>query len=265
MTQNPSHCRLCGGKIEHKFFDILLQKYKVDFFECQECHSLQTESPYWLDEAYTFNLSILDTGAVQRNLQNFAYCLLFSKIFNIRRGLDYGSSDGLLCRFLRDHGVDFYAYDKYSKPIYAQGFTTPPGSPDLVTAFEVLEHFSNPAVDFEDLIRFEAKYILFSTEIYTGQRNDWWYLAKETGQHVFFYSPNALERLAKRARKKAIKIGANFLFYDPSVPRIDEMLIQAQSILSGWVFETLKPHVLALPGTGVGRDMELMKNRIAGK
>ena len=39
--------------------------------------------------------------------------------------------------------------------------------------------------------------VIFTTELYTGQREDWWYLAPDLGQHVFFYSARGLEEFAR--------------------------------------------------------------------
>lgn len=46
----------------------ILDKYMVSHFQCSQYQALQTETPYWLDVAYKRNLSDLDTGTAQRNL-----------------------------------------------------------------------------------------------------------------------------------------------------------------------------------------------------
>ena len=63
-------CRLCGGAITPAFSTRVLGRYTVRYGLCGQCRSLQTETPYWLAEAYSRNLSSLDTGAAQRNLRN---------------------------------------------------------------------------------------------------------------------------------------------------------------------------------------------------
>ena len=40
--------------------------------------------------------------------------------------------------------------------------------------------------------------MLASTGIFNSQGQDWWYLAPESGQHVFFYSRKALAWLGKQ-------------------------------------------------------------------
>ena len=54
MTSN-NLCRLCKGGQKYSFSKKILNKYHVDYFKCSECGSLQTEYPYWIDEAYQKN------------------------------------------------------------------------------------------------------------------------------------------------------------------------------------------------------------------
>jgi hypothetical protein len=193
-------CRLCEGRLTRRFNLTVLRKHDVDYFECTDCHSLQTEVPYWLDEAYAGqNLAYLDTGAVQRNLDNFASCYALSRLFGSRNVLDVGGGDGLLCRMLRDYGINCYVVDKHAAPAYAQAFTEPDfDTPDLVVALEVMEHFANPRDELDALFARKSPLLLLSTGIYAGESRDWWYLAPDTGQHVFFYSRQALNWIGRR-------------------------------------------------------------------
>jgi len=57
-----------------------------------------------------------------------------------------GIGDGLLCRLLRDYNVNCYVKDKYAVATYGQGFSELDfATPNLLLAFEVLEHFAAPA------------------------------------------------------------------------------------------------------------------------
>src|SRR5690349_10770988 len=132
-------CRLCDGTIELQFRLQVLGQFDVGYFRCQRCHSLQTERPYWLEQAYRANnLSNLDTGAAQRNLHNLAACWSIAKLLRLRNVLDVGGGDGLLCRLLRDYELNCFVRDKYASPTYAQGFDEPDfAQPDMIVAFEV--------------------------------------------------------------------------------------------------------------------------------
>ena len=52
--------------------DLCIIKYQIDYFFCKNCGFLQTEKPYWLEEAYKDSINDSDTGYLQRNV-------LFSK------------------------------------------------------------------------------------------------------------------------------------------------------------------------------------------
>jgi len=109
---------------------------------------LQTEEPYWLEEAYDSAIAVTDTGLVQRNIGiagKLASMLYFS--LDIRgRCLDIAGGYGMLVRLMRDFGFDFYWEDKYCDNILAQGFEASnlDNDFDAVTAFEVLEHVHDP-------------------------------------------------------------------------------------------------------------------------
>ena len=213
-TESLELCRLCNSEnLQHSFTAIVLGKLKVKYFKCQKCKSLQTERPYWLDEAYSQSLSSLDTGAAQRNIRNLIRCLTLIKITNSNDVVDIGGGDGLLCRLLRDYGINCYVIDKYAAPTYAQGFTEPNFFvPKIVLAFEVIEHFVSPREELENIFCKNPDYVLLSTVLYKNQDKNWWYLAGSSGQHVFFYSASAMEIIAKKYSCKLIFFEDYILF-----------------------------------------------------
>lgn len=192
----------------------VLRQHSVRYFRCEVCHSLQTERPYWLEQAYQANnLSNLDTGAVQRNLHNLAACWSIARLFHFKNVLDVGGGDGLLCRLLRDYELNCFVHDKYASPTYAQGFDVPDFTqPDMMVAFEVMEHYAEPRKELEELFARRPKAVLASTGIFSAQGPDWWYLAPESGQHVFFYSKPALQLIA-RTHDYDLVIGSGYLLF----------------------------------------------------
>jgi len=259
----PGDCRLCGGGVVGRFSLRVLGKLDVTYSECSVCKSLQTAYPTWIEESYRQNLSGTDTGALQRNLQNFAYALIVSSIFDAKTAFDYGGGDGLLCRFLRDHSIDCYVYDKYSSPGYAQGFTTPPFErPDLLTAFEVFEHFVDPKAALAELLAKAPQVMVVTTSLYTGQAADWWYLDPETGQHVFFYSPQALMLIAQSYRYHVAQAGNCFLFVNQAVTDAEKKIFAAQKMLDGWIFQAIKSYMFSLPTPGSEKDFHDLQSRI---
>lgn len=211
------NCRLCDKKLTALFDKKVLGKYSVNYFSCGGCYSLQTELPYWLEESYAHHMSSLDTGAAQRCLINFAACFFLVKIFNISTAIDYGGGDGLLCRLLRDKNIKSYVADSYAKISYAQGYDSLPTSKaELISAFEVVEHFVNPQNEFHEIFNAKPRVLILSTELYRGQSEDWWYLTPESGQHIFFYSAKAFELLAHRYSYEMFFAGAYIIFVKAS-------------------------------------------------
>ena len=61
--------------------------------------------------------------------------------------LDYGGGYGMLVRLMRNYGFDFYYFDKYCQNLFANGFDLKDSACsrfELLTAFELFEHFSEP-------------------------------------------------------------------------------------------------------------------------
>ena len=258
---NKIKCRLCDEHTIHRFNKQILGKFDVKYFECLSCGSLQTEVPYWLNEAYgKSNLSDLDTGAVQRNLHNLAACWVIVKLYNLKNVIDIGGGDGLLCRLLRDREINCYVKDKYSMPTYSQGFTEQNfENPDLIISFEVLEHLQSPKVDLDDLFSTKPKLLLVTTDIWQKQTDDWWYFMPESGQHVFFYSEKALTYIAHKYDYKLLICNGYILFIKKISP-IKNLI--AKLILRGKIIKLMSGFVAALPTRGIWKDHLLQKEKV---
>ena len=195
-------CRLCGGATKPLFSRIVMDRYEARYTECAGCGSLQTESPSWLSEAYQGPLASADTGAAQRTL----YCQMavywLYRILGLPRTailLDFGGGEGLLVRLLRDLRMVSFLEDRYGRGAFSGPFrydgATPPS---VITSFEVWEHLLECQSTIDTLFARRPNAMFISTEIYTGQSQDWWYLGAESGQHIFFYSRKAMEMIAAR-------------------------------------------------------------------
>src|SRR3990172_10078270 len=197
-------CRLCNGATSAVFQKTLAARYDVRYYLCAQCGSLQTERPYWLKEIYADPRPITDVGIVQRCslLAMQAHALL--DIFSVPQAavcIDWGGGNGLFTRMMRDRGYNFYCHEPYTDNFYVPFH----GSDALdqlhgavVTAFEVFEHLPDPERDLHEVFAVDPDLLIATTEPYCGQGDDWWYLAEETGQHVFFYSLAALSAIAQQ-------------------------------------------------------------------
>ncbi|MBD5771122.1 class I SAM-dependent methyltransferase [Marinomonas colpomeniae] len=165
---------------------------------------MQTEEPYWIDEAYSAALSVSDTGVMSRNHEFNKVASLIFGLFHDKNDcfLDYGGGYGIFVRLMRDKGYDFYWYDKYADNLVARGFEGDINKLRYagVTSFENFEHFVNPLEDIEAIFKL-TDFVLFSTTLVSTPAphpDKWWYYCLEHGQHVSIFSYKSLEFIAKK-------------------------------------------------------------------
>jgi 2-polyprenyl-3-methyl-5-hydroxy-6-metoxy-1,4-benzoquinol methylase len=198
-------CNICNDEIDILFHTSILGKYDVAFYKCCNCGFIQTEEPYWLNEAYSDECRDLDVGMVQRNLymSTVVEGILKENFACDQKFLDFGGGYGLFVRLMRDKGFDFYRYDLYCDNIFAKSFDIQNFVEkhfELVTAFELLEHISNPIETVRSILSCSDS-LICSTELQPDKiekPQDWWYFALETGQHVAFYTINTLNYIASQ-------------------------------------------------------------------
>jgi hypothetical protein len=211
-------CRLCGARAHFWNTKRLLNRYDVSYYLCSQCGSLETEQPYWLEVAYDVTGLGDDIGAAQRTID----LMLKTSALLDRIGvpadaecIDFGGGLGLFTRLMRDRGINFFSYDLFAQPFFSDrhSLTSLTGrSPAVVTAFEVVEHFTDPALDLEQLFETRPALVIATTELFSGQDLSWPYFAEGTGQHVFFYSPYALTQIAKRFGYSLAHVGGLIVF-----------------------------------------------------
>jgi hypothetical protein len=103
---------------------------------------------------------------------------------------------------MRDLGFDFYWYDKFCDNLFARQFeadVTGGVHYEVLTAFEVFEHLQEPRREL-GLMLDVADNILFSTWLLPAHNpvpGDWWYYFPLHGQHIAFYTTQALQVLAE--------------------------------------------------------------------
>lgn len=215
-------CRVCGAACHHTFSHLLLGR-TVDYFECDNCGYIQTETPGWLEEAYSSPINKFDTGIIRRNKVNVGRVVMTLASYRMMSGrvLDYAGGHGILVRMLRDEGVDAFWSDKYCANLFARGFEAVDRNYDLLTAFEVLEHLLHPVEDLNVMLN-HAPTVLASTELAPESGSppmDWQYFGLEHGQHIGFFRRRTLAWIAERCGVHHASVGGSLhLFSKKSVP-----------------------------------------------
>lgn len=216
MKKEQIDCRLCGSHAEFAFEKRILGKIDIGYFLCKECGSLQTEKPYWLDEAYQPINEQLDTGQFIRCLHNAAFVSAICTHLHLNHQplIDYGCGSGLTARILRDVGFNAYGYDAYSTPRLLMGFqrTSLEGA-QVINLCEVAEHFPDPKSSFEHIFSSNPQLVIVQTELFSEPNEHWGYLSPEHGQHVFFYSEKSISHIAKTHNMGATFIQGYTVFF----------------------------------------------------
>lgn len=104
MLSNAVLCRICSQPALPWAVARVLGKHDVQYFRCGNCGFTQTETPYWLEEAYVDAINNSDIGLVSRNLVASKISIaVINAFFNpSAKFLDYGGGYGLFVRLMRD-------------------------------------------------------------------------------------------------------------------------------------------------------------------
>lgn len=206
-------CKICNTENQSCFSSRLLKKHEVKYFYCHHCEFIQTEEPYWLEEAYLQTINLSDTGYMARNLffserVSILLYLIFGKGGSF---LDYAGGYGVFVRLMRDIGFDFYWDDKYTKNLFSSGFEWDGiFKIDAITSFEAFEHFVQPIAEVESLLKISDT-IVFSTELHPNpipKPSDWWYYGLEHGQHISFFSEKTFNYIAQKYNLNYYSVGS---------------------------------------------------------
>ena len=209
-------CRICSSSTRLAFTHKVLSKYDCRYYFCNNCGGLQTEDPYWLDEAIESPEAAADTGLLLRNvyLARVTSVVLFFLFDRRGRFLDAAGGYGIFTRLMQDIGFDYYWTDKYCTNLTARGFEAEvgPGGPyTAVTAFEVMEYLADPVAFAAELLEStDTDTIIFTTMLFAGEPpapEAWWYYAFALGSTSPLYQRWTLELIGDRFGMKFYSAG----------------------------------------------------------
>lgn len=226
-------CRVCDGTVRAFAAGQVLGDVDVTYLQCPSCGLVMADDPTWLEEAYADAIAPLDVGLLDRCqiLANVTSSVLRSERLRGGRFLDWAGGYGVLTRLMRDRGFDFAHTDVYTANIFAAGLTGDLDGQrfDLVTAFEVLEHLTDPVGELAPVAQATDR-LLVTTQVLPSpapRPGEWDYYAPESGQHITFYTPRSLEELAHRLGFDGVVTSSLVhLFHRGPVSRLTRALVR---------------------------------------
>lgn len=228
-------CKICGTNNSSCFKGTILNKYEIKYYQCSKCDFVQTENPYWLDEAYSSPITSSDTGYISRNIfySKRVSILLFLLFGNKPKVLDFAGGYGVFVRLMRDIGFNFYWDDKYTPNLFSKGHEWDKKSRfDAITLFEVFEHFINPIDEIEGLLK-TSKTLIFSTTLYPKplpSPQNWWYFGLEHGQHTSLYSKKTFYIISENYNLNYYNIGDLHILTNKRISSIKLFLIKLDKL-----------------------------------
>lgn len=230
MSACTAGCPICAGACVDHGNPLVLGKYPAIYRVCTACGAVFVANPTWLEEAYDEPINEEDSGLLQRCASMSKKAALILAGEGIKRGrfLDWGGGYGTFTRMMRDRGFDYFHDDAYCDNLFARGFEDIPGTRyDLVTAFEVFEHLSDPAADLSSTAA-RTDRLLFSTTLVDEPPpavDDWWYYGLEHGQHIMLHTEKSLRVLGEQLGFQLTTNGANLHLFHRHPLRVSTQLM----------------------------------------
>lgn len=230
------HCPICRAQANSAFTVCIRNGQNEPLFRCSNCSFYFFTEPDELAQSFSEELNELDLGSVARC--HFVADFM-TAVFPRRRSgytaLDWGGGDGLLTRLLRERGINCLWYDPFVKPRFVGAAIYEPSSRvDVTVVSEVFLHLTDP-VSVLRLLLSQSEVVIMTAVVPPKKLTaQWWYLMPETGQHVSFYPPPALEALATQTGSRLYTDGRFFhVFSRRKLSFTTRMLIKIRPLAYG--------------------------------
>lgn len=225
-------CKVCSGEAD-AYAEIVVRGHHHSWvYSCRNCEFVFIDPVYWLDEAYEEPVTLSDVGYISRNIgaSERLYNLLSDKTSGSDFFVDFGGGYGLLVRLMRDKGFRFHLHEPFVANLFARACDADRSRfarYRALTAIEVFEHLVDPLAGTAEMASW-SKCILFTTELCPVAKplpEQWWYFGFEHGQHISFYTTEALRLMAERNGLQYFDLGGSwhaFALGDDSIVRKPE-------------------------------------------
>lgn len=217
---------------DHNPFRFGFSGIQVRYYRCQTCDYLFTDfCDSWSKDdfvqfIYNHDYPKVDPDYLELRAERSAAGMAKRlRGCESARILDYGSGSGAFVGKMRRRGfVDISGFDPFSEP------DRPTGTFDVITAFEVVEHSTNPMATFSDIKELLSNngLILIGQTIQPANIAEiggrWWYLAPRNG-HVSTFSERTFAVIAKKIGLNLRCSSGLYAFSTPQVvPPISDIL-----------------------------------------
>lgn len=253
-------CKICQKQAQLVKTNVVMGKYKAEYFLCTFCGFMFIGNPFWLEEAYKESINDSDTGYVLRNVYLSRKTLvLCAFLFDTKaKFLDYAGGYGMLARLMRDYGLEFFTYDLHTPNLFMKGFEYKDQRIEALTCFECFEHFDSPIDEIEKMLKI-SKNIFFSTLLMPEEipNDDWQYYGLHHGQHISFYSLKTLEYIAKKHGIHLVSDGLNLHMFTKN--KISSILFNFLLKLTTFQVDVIIRKLLTSKTTS---DVEIVMNKM---
>jgi len=200
------NCPICSSKSEIYGKGVVLNKYEISYFRCSRCGFINTEKPYWLDEAYG---RVVSDNQKFRAQQNVPIVISYIKEQLDPKGfyLDYGCArNAYFVEIMRKYCFKFVGYDKYEK-VLDQYKGKLSRQFEMITSWEVFEHLPNPKEVVSEMLQY-TNVIMIGTQrvqLNNPPKLNWNYFSRPSGRHISFYTMESFGILGKEFGLKVEK------------------------------------------------------------
>jgi len=208
--QKESHsCPLCKSKGQQFY-----KSKRHIFHQCDICKAIYLDKEYFLNtkeekERYQEHNNDVNDKGYQKFVSPISNAI-FSNYSKYDKGLDFGAGTGpVIAEVLSTNGYVINLYDPFfhnNKELLLHKY-------NYIACCEVMEHFHNPYKEFKLLKSLLKKdgHLYCMTSIYNNDIDfrTWYY--KDDQTHVFIYTKETLEWIAKEFGFISLKIEGSFI------------------------------------------------------